>query len=370
MKAATYKVIGLMSGSSLDGLDIAFCEFSMTSPTLWRLLNAETIPYPPKWESRLKHLVSQDALVFSKTHTYFGYFMGELVNQFIEKYQIQPDFIASHGHTVFHYPMEKVTVQIGDGAALATVTGLPVINNFRTHDIALDGEGTPLAPIADKLLFSEYNFMMNIGGIANITCNVNGKYIAFDTGYANQIFNALANQIGLPYDAGGQLAQEGIVNQELLKKVHNFPYFSMTYPKSLDNQWIQQNILPIYLQAEDTIPNKLRTAIEHLAQVTAQSIDHIFKKEKYKPNTSKMLVTGGGAFNTFLMQRISEICTKHFNLTVNIPSKEIIEFKEAILMALMGALRVENKTNCLSSVTGAKIDSIGGAIWQGTKRFI
>ena len=213
-----------MSGSSMDGLDIAYCQFQIEEKRKisWQVLKAETIRYPEKWQVRLGQLVHQDALTFAKTHTYFGHYMGELVNHFIKKHKISPDFIAAHGHTIFHYPMDRVTIQIGDGAALAATTGLPVINNFRTHDIALNGEGTPLAPIADKYLFPDYDFYMNIGGIANITCNANGKHVAFDIGPANQVLNILANQLGLPYDDKGAIARKGIVNPAILKELKQF----------------------------------------------------------------------------------------------------------------------------------------------------
>lgn len=367
----TYKVIGLMSGSSMDGLDIAYCQFQIENDTVtWQLLKAETLSYPEKWQIRLSELVHQNALAFAKTHTYFGRYMGELVNQFIQKHQIDPDFIASHGHTIFHYPMSRMTMQIGDGAALAALTGLPVINNFRTHDVALDGEGAPLAPIADKYLFPNYDFYMNIGGIANITCNANGKHIAFDIGPANQVLNILANQLGLPYDDKGQIAQQGKVNNSILSTLNQFPYFLKQYPKSLDNNWIHENIFPIYLMIDDTSANKLRTACEHLAQATAVSIATILRREKITKTNFKMLVTGGGAWNDFLMKRIHALCNEQISLEIVIPSSDVIGFKEAMLMGLMGVLRVENKINCLKSVTGAKLDSIGGAIWQGTKKYI
>ena len=170
----TYQVIGLMSGSSLDGLDIAFCELKITDSNSnidWTLIKAETIPYPEKWQNRLINLPKQDGFIFAQTHTYFGHFLGELVNQFISKHQIDPDFIASHGHTIFHHPDKRLTVQIGDGAALAATTGYPVINGFRTQDIAINGEGTPIAPAADRYLLKGFDFYLNIGGIANITCD-------------------------------------------------------------------------------------------------------------------------------------------------------------------------------------------------------
>lgn len=369
------KVIGLMSGSSLDGLDIAFAEFQISGDAIdFELIKAETVEFTEQWQRRLRNLPKVDALSFAKTHTYFGHLLGNMVNDFIKKHQIEVDFIASHGHTIFHYPDNRMTIQIGDGAAIAAITGLPVVNNFRTHDIAIDGEGTPVAPIADKYLFAGYDFYLNIGGIANISCDIDGRFVAFDIGAANQIFNPLANLMHLPYDDGGNIAKSGKVNEAILSQINEMSYFHQSYPKSLDNTWLQQNILPTYLIAEDTIANKLRTACEQLAQQTAFSIQQIIKNENLTLPISekpfKIFATGGGAFNTFLMKRIEAVCNQYFPTKVVVASPEIVEYKEALLMALMGVLRVHNKVNVMRSVTGAKLDTIGGAIWQGTKKFV
>ena len=365
------KVIGLMSGSSLDGVDIAFADFKVNGEQIdFELIKAETIEFTEVWQRRLRNLPKVDALAFAKTDTYFGHLLGEMINNFINKYQIDVDFIASHGHTVFHHPDNRITVQIGDGAAMAAVTGLPVINNFRTHDIAINGEGTPLAPIADKYLFSGYDFYLNIGGIANISCAIDGRFVAFDIGAANQILNHLTHFINLPYDENGNIAREGEVNQDILNEVNALPYHQQPYPKSLDNTWLQQNILPIYLMAEDTIQNKLRTACEQLAQQTAFAMQGIIKKENLTVKPFKIFTTGGGAFNQFLVERIEAVCNQYFPTKIVVPLPEIVEYKEALLMALMGVLRVENKVNVMRSVTGAKRDTIGGAIWQGWKKMV
>lgn len=361
-----YKVIGLMSGSSLDGLDIAFATYETLESGMitYDLHISETIEFTEKWQSRLLHLTTADALNFAKTNTYFGHYMGELVNNFINKYQIKPDFIASHGHTIFHYPENRITVQIGDGAALAAITNCTVINNFRTHDIAINGEGTPLAPIADKYLFSGYDFYLNIGGIANISCEANGRFVAFDIGAANQIFNPLANLKGLPYDDNGDIARSGMVNLELLAAVNENPFFAADYPKSLDNTWVKRQILPLYLMEEDSIENRLNTACEQLAQQTAAAIQQIIKQEKLpQKEVFKIFVTGGGAFNGYLMERTEAVCNEFFPTKIILPKREIIEFKEALLIGLLGVLRYENRVNVLSSVTGAKRDTVGGAIW-------
>lgn len=367
-----YHALGLMSGSSLDGLDLAFCEISVTDTPKFRVKNskilvAETLAFSEQWVSRLKHLPQQSALTFAKTNTYFAHYTAELVKAFCIKNKVKPDFIAAHGHTIFHDPDGRITVQIGDGAALAAKTGYPVICDFRTHDIALDGEGTPLAPIADKWLFPNYDFYLNIGGIANISCNANGQFIAFDIGAANQIFNALAHLTGQDYDKDGQIAATGKVHQSTLNTVNALDYFNAPYPKSLDNSWIKQNILPFYLSVECSVEDKMSTAVEQLALQIATSIENIKAKENFKKSKYTLFVTGGGAFNKYLTERIDSLC---IDVEIVLPEKIIIDFKEAALMALMGVLRVENQVNCMASVTGARFDTIGGAIYQGRKRYI
>ncbi len=372
-----YQALGLMSGSSLDGLDIAWVRFDMTSPPSaqkpidgWELLGAETMLFSDKWISRLAHLPQQSALTLAQTHTYFGHYMAELVNDFLERRQIEPDFIASHGHTVFHHPDKMMTTQIGDGAALAALTGYPVVSDFRTHDVALRGEGTPIAPAADRYLFEGFDFYLNIGGIANISCRMPNRIIAFDVAPANQIFNRLANLLEKPYDHNGDLAASGHTDTDLLAILDENPYFARLYPKSMDNQWISNKVFPAYRQMDSSVEDQLHTACRHLAIQTGRAIRQIIQREGLNKPAYQMLVTGGGAFNGFLMKIMEEHCNKDMNLTIHLPRPDIIQFKEAILMALMGLLRVRNLPNCLASVTGAGRDSIGGAVFQGYRKII
>jgi len=361
-----------MSGSSLDGLDIAYCEIQLARSPEFRILDsdilvAETLPFSEQWIVRLKNLPEQNALTFAKTNTYFAHYLADLVKTFCIKNKVKPDFISSHGHTIFHQPENRVTVQIGDGAALAAKTGYPVICDFRTHDIALDGEGTPLAPIADKWLYPGYDFYLNIGGIANISCDLEYKFIAYDIGPANQIFNALAQLAAKEYDESGDIARGGKINTALLNQVNEIVYFSQTYPKSLDNSWISQNILPLYFSAEISLEDKICTAVEQLAQQLQKEIEIIKKTENLNRKKYRIFATGGGVFNNFLIERMRELCS---NTELVLPAPKVINFKEAALMALLGVLRVENQENCLSSVTGAKFDTIGGAVYQGRKRYV
>lgn len=393
MAQNNYKVIGLMSGSSLDGLDIAYCNFEVIDGEItWQLLEKETVKFEEKWIARLAHLPVQSARVLAQTHAYFGRYMAELVNDFIKKNNITPDLIASHGHTIFHEPERYFTTQIGDGAALAALTGITTVCDFRTQDIALAGEGTPIAPAADRYLFSGYDFYLNIGGIANITCDVNGKYIAFDTSPANQVLNLLANEMGLPFDLNGEIARSGRMIHDLIDELNSVDYFHKKYPKSLDNNWIRQHIFPIIQKNNSKIADKLHTYTRFIAIQIGESIKRIFEQESATLSSDtlkvsddlgqdavkssdtfevsddkkyRMLATGGGTFNQFLIEQIQAEC-KALDVEIILPEREIIEYKEAILMGLMGVLRMEGLPNCFSSVTGAKMDTVGGAVYMSS----
>ena len=368
----TYHAIGLMSGSSLDGLDVAYCFFNCSKKDgafkieKWEILQAETFPFSDFWKNRLRALPTGSAFEIMDAHAAFGAYMGHLTNGFFSKNNIDKkkvDLIASHGHTVFHEPAEGFTTQIGDGAALAFATNCTVINDFRSADIALDGQGAPLAPMADKMLFPDFDFYLNLGGIANITCNVNGRFIAFDICGANQILNALAGELNLPFDNNGELASKGVLDKTLFKQQYHIDYFKNNYPKSLSNQWVQENQTAIFLENKNKTENKLFTAVELTAQLITDAIDSIIIKEGFKKNNYKLLTTGGGVFNDYLMERI-RFYISNKNIEVVIPNKNIIGFKEAVLMGLLGVMRLENESNCMASVTGAKRDSVNGAVYS------
>ena len=363
-----------MSGSSLDGVDIAYCHFEVdkdeTGQLLvkeWSLQVAETIPFPEKWHNRLFNLPSQNALTFAKTHTYFGHHLGEVVLDFINTHKVYPDYIASHGHTIFHEPHARMTVQIGDGAAMAATTGYTVINNFRNQDVAINGEGAPVAPIVDRYLLKGHDFYLNIGGIANISCVLPNKVVAFDICPANQILNVLANQLGMEYDEDGKVAAQGTVDKALLTAMNAPDFYKKSYPKSLDNAWGGQHLLSLIEQNPDKIPNQLRTVVEHIAFQIAQSIQQVLEKEAVAPANYTLLATGGGAFNVFLIERLQAHCDL-LKVKVVIPDAPIIQFKEAILMAWMGVLRMEEVPNVMKTVTGANRDTVGGSISLGWRK--
>ncbi len=362
--------LGLMSGSSLDGLDIAACRFKWQDGRIahWQLLDGETIPFPEHWQNMLRQLPTADAHTLAKAHAGLGRWMGENVNEFLAfRPQLQPDLVASHGHTIFHFPAEGFTTQIGDGAAIAATTGYTTVSDFRSTDVAMGGQGAPLAPIADRLLFPEYELMLNIGGIANITCNIHGKYIAFDIGGANQILNALAQSIGLPYDDGGRMAASGRLIKPLLEAMDSLPYFHALPPKSLGNDWVQAHQTQVYLAWPASVEDRLHTACIQLARQTAIELARIIETERWRLPHYRILATGGGAFNTFLTKCIIEECCQVAPVALQLPEPGIIAYKEAVLMALMGLLRLAGVPNCISSVTGAQRDTCSGAVYAGWK---
>jgi anhydro-N-acetylmuramic acid kinase len=366
-----YLCLGLMSGSSLDGLDVALCSFEVSDenpPKLknWSLQETETLPFSADWQGRLANLPNSNAFSLAQAHADFGHYMGALVHNFFSKNGISPgsiDFIASHGHTIFHEPSLHFSTQIGDGAALAVATGCTVVCDFRTSDVALGGQGAPLAPLADKVLFPGYDFYLNLGGIANLTCHTPEKYIAFDVCAANQALNSLAKEAGFDYDEDGKMAASGQLLESLFDHLNDESFFYENYPKSLSNQWVQANTVAKCAAATGSVTDRLHTACQHVGYQLARAIRHISEKEGFKKDRYRLLATGGGALNSFLIQCIEQQCQSFAEVEVVLPEMEIIKFKEAILMALLGILRIESSTNCLSTVTGASRDAAGGAIY-------
>lgn len=376
MPQQEYYAVGLMSGSSLDGLDMAYCRFLADTGrkgseiTGWSLLLGETVAFSEEWRQRLAALPESSARELALAHAQFGRYVGNLVSGFLEKHRIEPAFIASHGHTIFHYPEEGMTLQIGDGAAIAAATGYPTIDNFRMQDVAFGGQGAPIAPIADKLLFPEYDLMLNLGGIANMTYKSPDRYIAFDIIGANQVLNALAGLRGLPYDDGGRLAASGKLLPALLGKMEQLDFFKKDYPKSLGNDWVREAMSAPYLDYDASVEDRLHTACIQVARQIAADLDKILKREGAAGRRLKMMATGGGVFNAFLMRCIREECEKACSLEIEASAGKVAAFKEAALMALMGVLRLVNVPNCLPTVTNAARAAIGGAVHQGWRRYV
>ena len=348
-----YKVIGLMSGTSLDGVDIAYCEFDLESKWSFRLLHAETIFYDSIWKKNLGEIHNGSAESITELDSKYGNFLGTLVKDFCGKYNLSPDFISSHGHTVFHQPGKGFSKQIGSGAHISVKAGFPVISDFRSTDIALGGQGAPLVPIGDKYLFPGFDYCLNLGGIANISYDENYERHAFDICACNLVLNHYALKLGNPFDLNGQLASNGNKNLSLLEKLNALAYYKKQFPKSLGREDLEKDIIPLIDLSKISNEDILSTFCEH---ISIQIANVIFDKKK----KNKMLVTGGGVLNTFLLNGIIKKC----NAVIIIPEKEIIEFKEAIIFAFLGVLRIRREINCLKSVTGARSNSCGGAIYE------
>jgi anhydro-N-acetylmuramic acid kinase len=353
----TYHAIGIMSGSSLDGVDVAYCKFNLKEKK-WSFTIIKSATYPLGiWANILKSasdLNAQDLVAFDFD---FGSFLGKIVKDFINEHSIsQIDLIASHGHTIFHHPTLGFTCQIGNGNAIAKETSHPVVTDLRSADIVAGGQGAPIVPIGDFHLFKEHAFCLNIGGIANISYKTEDEIRAFDICSANQILNFYANQKGKEYDENGVLASKGIINKTLLKTLNQIDYYKKKAPKSLDNSFSQKSIEIMEGNQSLSVEDKLATYIEHMAIQINLAVESCSKKN----NQQSILVTGGGAFNQYLIKRIKA----NSKLRVHIPSIEVINFKEAMVMAFMGVLRQRNEINCFASVTGASKNTSCGVIFQ------
>jgi anhydro-N-acetylmuramic acid kinase len=359
-----YRTIGLMSGSSLDGLDIVFSEFHENAGNWnFEIKAADCYEYSKGWKERLQSATSLPALEYQLLNTDYGHYLGKEVNRFIEenKLHYQVGLVASHGHTTFHVPSMRMTAQLGDGAAIAAETKLPVVTDLRALDLAFGGQGAPIVPVGEKLLLKDYSMFLNLGGIANISFNHPEKYIAFDVCPANRVLNLISGLVNKEYDARGEMAALGNMNEELLGKLNAFGYYKLSPPKSLANNFGTDEVFPLLKSFGLPHNDLLRTYVEHIVyQIKLAIADN----SKLQPPTSKLLVTGGGAFNNFLIEKLSEELSST-GIEVVIPDQNLIQYKEALIMGLIGVLRWRQEYNVLSSVTGAERDSIGGAVWIG-----
>ena len=353
MQDVDINCIGVMSGTSLDGVDIVSCTFKLTGGVWSYVSNAgEVYPYPTEMLERLKHSYELSGHDLAQLDVDYGRFLGGLVKDFVAENNCKPAFVASHGYTVFHEPQKGLTLQIGSGAHIAAVSGIDTICDFRTVDVALGGNGAPLVPIGDKLLFGSYDYCLNLGGFANISYdNADGQRVAFDICPLNIVANTLTRRIGLEYDKNGELGHKGMVDKELLQKLNAIPYYKQQPPKSLGREFVDAEILPLFGQRTD-IENLLATYYHHAAHQISQAMSAEGK--------SSVLVTGGGAYNGYFIECLQN-STK---CRVVIPDSAVVECKEAIVFALLGVLRYLGMPNCLKSVTGASCDNIGGAIYR------
>ena len=341
--------IGLMSGTSLDGIDLVYVKFLKNEYSFFEIIHAETVSYATEWKLLLQQAIhlSSDALL--DLDVVYGKHLGSVLVDFILNYKItEIDFIASHGHTVLHQPEEGITLQIGSGVEIAKITQQKVVSDFRTQDVKLGGQGAPLVPIGDELLFSKYDFCLNLGGFSNVSFKKESKRIAFDICPVNIVLNHYANKIGLEYDADGSIASEGQLNKSLLEKLNTLAFYTKEAPKSLGLEWVQQEIFPLIDAIEEDVASILRTFVAHIAI----QISKIIK------DSDSVLITGGGVFNSFLMQEIEN----YSNIEIVQASDAVINYKEALIFALLGLLRVDNQINCLKNVTGAHKNHSSGVV--------
>jgi anhydro-N-acetylmuramic acid kinase len=356
----TWNAIGVMSGTSVDGLDIAAASFSYQERWDYTLIKTDSIEYPAELKQRLLDCINASAQELVYLDLDLGSFIAHRITEFLKDTNISIDLVASHGHTVFHQPENGMTKQIGDGQTILQRTGIPTINDFRTMDVLNGGQGAPLVPMGDQYLFPGYDICLNIGGFANISFNdPSGNRIAFDTGPANLLLNYLSRKTGRQYDPNGEIARRGKLIDKLYNDFNNLSYYTRKPPKSLGLEWVKDNIFQVLDNADNDIPDLLFTCARHISCHINKAIQNEFQETQDPNAPKKVLVTGGGAHNQFLMD-----CLKMDGQGVSyiLPSREIIDYKEALIFAFLGILRYLGKENILRSATGAKIDSIGGTV--------
>lgn len=349
-----YEVVGLMSGTSLDGLDIACVQFSYENGWKYAIVCCESLEYDQHWKNLLKNAMNISGLELKKLDLNYGTWLGTTVKTFISKYGINPELIVSHGHTIFHQPAIGLTMQIGDGYRIYKSTGIKTIFDLRSMDVAFDGQGAPLVPIGDQLLFGKYDYCLNLGGFSNISFDQNGQRIAFDVCPVNTILNNLASRLGMDFDKNGMLARRGKLLPLLLNKLNALTYYHTPPPKSLGIEWVQDNIIPLF--GQEKITDLLHTFCHHIADQIILVCDANSQKNKM----SEILVTGGGAKNTFLIELLKQKADKKYKIVL--PDAQIIDFKEAIIFAFLGLLKFLGQPNCYKSVTGASVNSSGGLL--------
>lgn len=351
MRVEKYHIIGVMSGTSLDGIDLAEINFTLSEGKKWdfEIVTSETIPYSGVWKQRLQNAISYSEVQIESLNIEYTNYISQVILGFIKKFGISKlDAVSSHGHTVLHRPKNGITLQIGNLASLSKLVKQIVVCDFRVQDVAFGGQGAPLVPIGDRLLFNGYKYCLNLGGFANCSFEKDKLRIAYDICPVNIVLNKYAEKLGFPFDEGGKIAASGVLNNSLLLKLNDLTFYSELPPKSLGLEWVQENVFPILDASNISSEDKLNTFSEHIAMQIGRQLD----------NGASVLVTGGGAYNEYLLSRLHF----HKNIEVTVPSKELIEFKEALVFGLLGVLRLRNEVNCLSSVTGAKMDHSSGKI--------
>lgn len=343
-----YRALGVMSGSSLDGLDLALCTFTWTG-TRWHFSidEARTLPYSLEFQDRLKAVMEGSALELARLDRDLGDHIGRACAELLAGRNV--DVIASHGHTVFHKPAEGLTVQIGHGARIAAITGCKVVTDFRTLDVALGGQGAPLVPLGEQHLFPDHQAFLNIGGICNIALHSKGQVLGYDVCIGNQALNLLAEENGQPFDRDGALARSGTIAVDLLERLNALPFHRQPPPRSLGREWFQEHVVPLITDATIPLKDRSCTVVEHIATTLSIALD----------STSRAtLVTGGGAHNGYLMERLRH----HAGAPIEVADTTVVDYKEALIFAFLGVRRLRHESTALASVTGARRDSSGGRL--------
>ena len=350
MEKNEYLVLGIMSGTSLDGIDVALLKFHRKLSWEYKIITADTFPYPEAWKKKLAEAVFYEEPQLEKLNKEYTIFLAELISDFIREHDLKDlEAVCSHGHTIKHEPQNGYTLQIGNLPELAKLTGQTVVCDFRVQDVELGGQGAPLVPIGDELLFGDYDYCLNLGGFANISTNIDGKRIAYDICAVNTVMNQLAEKLGKPYDRNGEIAASGDLDPELLQKLESLEFYRLEPPKSLGIEWVNHHIFPLLKNID------VRTALHTYAVHAAGQIASCFDNQP----SSRILVTGGGAFNGFLMEEIK----KKTDSLICMPSAELVNNKEALIFGFLGILRLRGEINVLGSVTGAARDHSSGKIY-------
>ena len=353
MEMKTYKVVGVMSGTSVDGVDLCAVQFKYDGQWDFKILHTMTSPYPEDWRLRLLHTLELEKTDIDLLNNEYTVHLAKHINKFIRDYRIKDlDAICSHGHTVYHQPDKGITLQIGNLPRIAELLNCPVVCDFRTRDVELGGQGAPLVPIGDRLLFGEYDICLNLGGFSNVSFENENRRIAFDICPVNSVLNHLARELDMPYDESGKIARSGSVNKQMLDDLNGLEFYCSLPPKSLGMEWVERFVIPILNRYDCAIKDKLRTFVEHVAVQIAAQLNPLNKQD--------ILVTGGGAYNRFLVERIKV----HNIAEVIQPTNDLIDFKEALIFGFLGVLRMRNEPNCLSSVTGVEKDHSSGMIYS------
>ncbi len=353
MSNIEYNILGVMSGTSLDGVDLVYANFNKSNSWTFKILKYDTIKYSKKWHNLLMFLVEQPIDVIQKLDEEYTIYLSEIISKFIQKNSLTKiDAICSHGHTALHRPEDKITLQIGNKMQLASLLKQTVVCDFRVQDVKLGGQGAPLVPIGDQLLFGEYSYCLNLGGFANISFENKAKRVAFDICPVNIVLNHYCRKINFEFDFNGEISSTGTINQNLLNQLNNLDFYGKDFPKSLGLEWVTQSVFPLIDSFDLKVRDVLRTFTEHIAI----QINKVLNQER----NNSVLITGGGAHNSFLVKRIKSL-SEH---KIVLPTKEIIDYKEALVFGLLGILKLRGEINCLASVTGSKHDHSSGIIYR------